>query len=346
MNNKSKANGCLTSWITIVFFMLFLFPIFVPVGVILLVIRSKRDKKAEKERERNATMHQIYGMIISGNLRNLSALATMSNSSIEETREIVLELIEKNVLQGALWDESRGMVVLPNDVGYPQGVVPQMYTPAAPVECDASTVDAAINEQSFEGQSANAMQSFGKEGMLATAQMAQGGGNQGSTPVSGIAPKESVAFVSTTENPMQQALKKTKKQLICFFAISVSVAILGFVLSAFVAFFAILGILGLLCAVCSAILFPGAIQQIKRNFCKKCGQRYDYEQDIAFDQEDVAEEGTRITATVAFECQCHHCGEEQQFRRKFTIATYDKNKCKWRYDNLEKKCKNYFKMKY
>ena len=86
--------------------------------------------------------------------------------------------------------------------------------------------------------------------------------------------------------------------------------------------------------------------QVKKCFCKECGKRYDYDNDISW--EVISEEttsnsnGARKTAKVEITCSCSNCGNEKTFNKNVCIATVDRNG-KVTHTNLDAELKKYFK---
>ena len=144
---------------------------------------------------------------------------------------------------------------------------------------------------------------------------------------------------NTSSTPRKRAVRKCKFQHFIAFLIFLTVTILGFSISP------IIGLFGLVTLVATIVTFPFTLTQIKRNYCKNCGEKYDFKNDVGYEQEDVVELDKKVTATVAFECHCQNCGEIQEFRKKFTIATYNESKRTWSHQNLNNLCKKYFKIK-
>lgn len=97
-------------------------------------------------------------------------------------------------------------------------------------------------------------------------------------------------------------------------------------------------------------------KRIKRNFCKHCGAKYDYERCVAWETTDVEIKEKKIDPNnrnkqtagsriehIEFVCTCENCGEETTFKKKFETATlYSDGSMKKK--NLEKMIKNYFKV--
>ena len=95
----------------------------------------------------------------------------------------------------------------------------------------------------------------------------------------------------------------------------------------------------------------------KRNFCKECGTKYDYQNDISWTITDVVRKkmssgsssstSRRVCQTeeakVDFTCSCHKCGAEVDFRLKFTVATWYDDGTYKEY-NIKDMAKKYFRL--
>lgn len=83
-------------------------------------------------------------------------------------------------------------------------------------------------------------------------------------------------------------------------------------------------------------------KSIKHSFCPHCETKYDYNENISWDEEDRIESENKITSVVEFTCTCPKCKEEYTFSEKFIIASYDKNKGVWVEHNLSQLAKKHF----
>ena len=81
---------------------------------------------------------------------------------------------------------------------------------------------------------------------------------------------------------------------------------------------------------------------IKHSFCPYCETKYDYDEDVRWDEEEIIETENKTTSVVEFTCTCPKCREEYTFQDKFIIASYDKNKGVWNERNLSQLVKKHF----
>ena len=120
-------------------------------------------------------------------------------------------------------------------------------------------------------------------------------------------------------NPRQKALKKNTIATLIFLGIGVVLAALGFNADSFI------GLLGILFIIIAVLWITARRTIIKRRYCAKCGERYDYESDIAWEVAEEYETENDIKDVVNFTCSCSHCGEEVRFSKTFKVAYVDKN---------------------
>lgn len=124
-------------------------------------------------------------------------------------------------------------------------------------------------------------------------------------------------------SPREKALKNNLiESLVCF--------IIGLVLAIVVLFAPLeedLQIISLIAGIVAFVFFITSIMflvserpKIKRNYCKNCGEKYDYESDVSWSEISEDNNGKKIVSTVEFECECGNCGEEVSFTKKFTTA--------------------------
>lgn len=126
-------------------------------------------------------------------------------------------------------------------------------------------------------------------------------------------------------NPRQKALKKNVNETIFYLCAGVVFLVVGFIAG-------ISSMFGKLMETCALISFIVAVLWItarrtiiKRRYCAKCGERYDYESDIAWEVAEEYETENDIKDVVNFTCSCSHCGEEVSFSKTFKVAYVDKN---------------------
>ena len=82
-------------------------------------------------------------------------------------------------------------------------------------------------------------------------------------------------------------------------------------------------------------------KRIKRSYCPHCGEKYDYEDDIAWEVSNVTIFNSDKRADVKFQCVCANCGEETFFTKNFKIAYFQNGK--YIEKNIRTEAKNYFK---
>ena len=90
-----------------------------------------------------------------------------------------------------------------------------------------------------------------------------------------------------------------------------------------------------------------SVSQVKKCFCKDCGKKFDYEEDVVWEviSEETHSSSNRasITTTVRITCTCSHCGYEKTFTKRICTASVDslgKTTCY----NLEDILRSYFKV--
>ena len=96
----------------------------------------------------------------------------------------------------------------------------------------------------------------------------------------------------------------------------------------------------------SPILIPKDIIRIKRAHCSNCGCKFNYNEDIEWEEGERIETKNSIDSIVDFNCQCSICGETKSFSKKFTIATVNVDttgRRKVKNYNLAKLVKDYLK---
>ncbi len=114
-------------------------------------------------------------------------------------------------------------------------------------------------------------------------------------------------------------------------------------------------VLSVLALVCIALAGGGIVgggyalffesKRIRRSYCENCGEKLDYETDVAWELRDEVISSTNETAKkeaiVEFETKCHKCGHEKNFTQKFVTGRVDKDG-KVTHTNLNKSCRKYF----
>lgn len=81
----------------------------------------------------------------------------------------------------------------------------------------------------------------------------------------------------------------------------------------------------------------------KKNYCKSCGEKYDYNRDVEWTEESEENTGRAIYSYVAVHCVCNNCGEERHFNRRFRTAFIDEkgNKHYYQLEDLIRKAFTY-----
>lgn len=103
---------------------------------------------------------------------------------------------------------------------------------------------------------------------------------------------------------------------------------------------------GVLMVLLSPILIPKDIIRIKRAHCSNCGCKFNYNEDIEWEEGGREETNNKVISIVDFNCECSICGETKSFSKKFTIATVNVDttgRRKVKNYNLAKLVKDYLK---
>lgn len=82
-------------------------------------------------------------------------------------------------------------------------------------------------------------------------------------------------------------------------------------------------------------------KRVKRSYCPYCGEKYDYEEDVAWEVSNVTVSNNDKKADVEFQCVCSNCGEETTFTKNFRIAYFQNGK--YVEKNIQAEAKKYFK---
>ena len=140
----------------------------------------------------------------------------------------------------------------------------------------------------------------------------------------------------------QMTKKEAKKNnlittIVCL-AIGIVILVLGLCIEGLI----VMALFGGVFVLLSPYLWYVGNRSIKHSFCPYCETKYDYNEDICWDEEDRIESEDKITSVVEFTCTCPKCKEEYTFKEKFIIASYDKNKGVWKEHNLSQLAKNHF----
>ena len=147
-----------------------------------------------------------------------------------------------------------------------------------------------------------------------------------------------------------QKLKKTKNQTL----IGLLIGLIG--IGLFVIAFAIGG--GTVADVLSVAAAAGTVvgfimfgigisntAMAKRSYCAKCGEKFDYENDISWeeigDRTETSANHGKVISIVEINCSCSNCDNNVTLRRNFTVATID-SKGNIRRNNLNVLLRKYF----
>ena len=136
----------------------------------------------------------------------------------------------------------------------------------------------------------------------------------------------------------EKALKENTKIVIVMELIGVICLAIGIIFEDLV----FIGVIGLILIPAGFFVLSDGKKRINRSFCPYCGEKYDYENDVSWEETERFDEENKVVANVEFECCCSNCGETQEFSQKFTILSYDKNKNTWKQNNLKTMARKYF----
>lgn len=136
-----------------------------------------------------------------------------------------------------------------------------------------------------------------------------------------------------------KALRENLIQLIIFEILGAAALILGILIEGIMIF-------GILFAVVfiplGIILFFKDRKAIKYSYCSDCNTKYDYDNNINWEEVERIEKNDKVISKVEFECVCPNCGKVQEFSQDFTVAYYDKQKGVWKENNLNSMVRKYF----
>lgn len=90
-----------------------------------------------------------------------------------------------------------------------------------------------------------------------------------------------------------------------------------------------------------AIFIVADRKRVKRSYCPYCGEKYDYQEDVAWEVSNVTVSNNDKKADVEFQCVCSNCGEETSFTKNFRIAYFQNGK--YVEKNIQTEAKRYFK---
>ena len=144
------------------------------------------------------------------------------------------------------------------------------------------------------------------------------------------------------KTPFQQEISKVKRTFLILAAVSIVMVLLGAILGE-TGIGVILLALGLIVLCFSPFGYFMTIKQAKNGHCKHCGEKYDYDRDVSWVEEEQISKEESVVSVVRFSCHCANCGNVKEFTAKLTIASYNKQKNTWSRHNLENLCRKYFK---
>lgn len=165
--------------------------------------------------------------------------------------------------------------------------------------------------------------------------------------------KEKKSIIAILKEP--QTLAEAKKKTIVTCIVSglayAIVCVLFFIISPWLG-----GILLIPAPFLIAYVYYLCNQKSKRNFCPKCGAKFDYEKDVSWNVTNYEEKSytpqsnsnskkivEKRFETVCFDCKCAKCGEVTSFEKKFTTAVcYDDGSVQVK--SAETQAKEYFKL--
>lgn len=126
-------------------------------------------------------------------------------------------------------------------------------------------------------------------------------------------------------NPREKALKTNRIASLVEIAIGAVllgiVAIFGSKMSSIL--YLLVGFVGLVIFLTGVLWGTMIRSRVKKCYCKNCGEKYNYQNDVAWEVTDEIASDKAITDVVEFTCSCSHCGDEFHFTRKFRVAYYD-----------------------
>ncbi len=136
-----------------------------------------------------------------------------------------------------------------------------------------------------------------------------------------------------------KALRENLIQLIIYEILGAAALILGILIEGIMIF-------GILFAVVfiplGIIEFFRGKKAIKYSYCSDCNTKYDYDNNINWEEVERIEKNDKVISKVEFKCVCPNCGKVQEFSQDFTVAHYDKQKGVWKENNLNSMVRKYF----
>lgn len=153
-----------------------------------------------------------------------------------------------------------------------------------------------------------------------------------------MAEKENVK----TEDKFNERKKAMRGYLIKFFIITGVTAAICIVVGAIFGGIQIgLILAAIIVGVCAYFGLRNLVS-IKRSFCKFCGAKYNYENDISWEVSSEEEKERSVVAHVNVACTCPRCGEVTEFSVSQTVASVDAKTGRVRKSNISNLMRNYF----
>lgn len=147
------------------------------------------------------------------------------------------------------------------------------------------------------------------------------------------------------KNPREKALADNKKFSLVFLIVAIISGILSIVIDKIdgdeMGIFAMIFMWIFLLSCLLSIAGVADRKRVKRSYCPYCGEKYDYEEDVAWEVLNVTVSNNNKKADVEFQCVCSNCGEETAFTKNFTIAYFQNGK--YVEKNIQTEAKKYFK---
>ena len=137
----------------------------------------------------------------------------------------------------------------------------------------------------------------------------------------------------------KKALKENLIQLIIFEILGAACLVLGFLIEGIMIFGLLFGVSFILIGI---FLYFRGRKAIKYSYCPDCNTKYDYDDNINWEEVERIEKNDKVISKVEFKCVCPNCGKVQEFSQDFTVAHYDKQKGVWKENNLNSMVRKYF----
>ena len=147
------------------------------------------------------------------------------------------------------------------------------------------------------------------------------------------------------KTPREKALADNKKYTIIIIIVAIVSAILSIVFDKIdgdeMGVAAMIFMWVFLLGLGGVVLILSDKKRIKRSYCPYCGEKYDYEEDVAWEVSNVTVSNNDKKADVEFQCVCSNCGEETTFTKNFRVAYFQNGK--YVEKNIQVEAKRYFK---